>query len=323
MNRVTVLVAIGLLAGFAALGLLLPDWIVFLMTLALAKGLVVLSVVLLMYGGLVSFGQGLFFAAGAYAVGFAMKLWDIQEALVVTGLGMATSMAVAALAGLLIARYREIFFAMLSLAFSMILYGILLKATRITGGSDGMGIALPTILGFTPAEERLRLTLYAFTLVCTALMVYLVYRYLDSPLGYAVRAVRDNEVRVEYLGISVQRTVYLTYVLAGGLGGLGGALVALNVGHIDPNLAYWTTSGEFVFVALLGGTGSVFAPLVGSIVFEIVRTYAFKYSPYTWQMTLGVIMLAIILFMPGGLWTIYEASARRVRAWQLSSKPSA
>lgn len=323
MRRTAVLVAIGLLLGFAALGLVLPDWIVFLLTLALAKGLVVLSVVLLMYGGMVSFGQGLFFATGAYAVGFAMKLWGIQETLVVTGLGMAASMALAALAGLLIARYREIFFAMLSLAFSMILYGILLKATSITGGSDGMGIALPTILGFTPPSERLRLSLYLFTLVCTAVMVYLVYRYLDSPLGYAVRAVRDNEVRVEYLGISVQRTIYGTYVLAGGLGGLGGVLVALNVGHIDPNLAYWTTSGEFVFVALLGGTAGVFAPLVGSIVFEIVRTYAFKYSPYTWQMTLGVIMLAIILFMPGGLWTIYEASVRRVRAWQLSSKPSA
>lgn len=323
MNRVTVLVAVGLLAGFAALGFILPDWIVFLLTLALAKGLVVLSVVLLMYGGLVSFGQGLFFAAGAYAVGFAMKLWGIQEALVVTGLGVATSMAMAALVGLLTARYREIFFAMLSLAFSMILYGILLKATSITGGSDGMGITQPTILGFTPPAERLRLTLYAFTLVCTSVMIYLVYRYLDSPLGYAVRAVRDNEVRVEYLGISVQRTVYVTYVLASGLGGLGGVLVALNVGHIDPNLAYWTTSGEFVFVALLGGTASVFAPLVGSIVFEIVRTYAFKYSPYTWQMTLGVLMLAIILFMPGGLWTIYKASARRVRIWQLFSRPSA
>lgn len=316
-------ITVGLLLLFLGLGLVLPDWIVFLLTLALAKGLVVLSVVLLMSGGLVSFGQGLFFAAGAYAVGFAMKLWGIQEALVVTGLGMTTAMAVAALAGLLIARYREIFFAMLSLAFSMILYGILLKATSITGGSDGMGIATPTILGFTPPAERLRLTLYAFTLVCTAVMVYLVYRYLDSPLGYAVRAVRDNEVRVEYLGISVQRTIYVTYVLAGGLGGLGGVLVALNVGHIDPNLAYWTTSGEFVFVALLGGTASVFAPLVGSIVFESVRTYAFKYSPYTWQMTLGVIMLAIILFMPGGLWTIYEALARRVRVWRLSSKLSA
>lgn len=316
-------VTLGLLLLFLGLGLVLPEWIVFLLTLALAKGLVVLSVVLLMHAGLVSFGQGLFFAAGAYAVGFAMKAWGVREALAAAGLGVAAGMAVAALAGLLVARYREIFFAMLSLAFSMILYGVLVKAYWISGGTDGLRIASPTILGFAPPEERLRLALYAFTLLCAAVMVYLIYRYLDSPVGYTVRAIRDNEVRVEYLGISVWRTIYLTYLLAGALGGLGGVLVALNVGHIDPNLAYWTTSGEFVFVALLGGTASVFAPLGGAIIYELIRTYAAKYSPYTWQMILGVIMLAIILFMPGGLWTIYEASAWRIREWRLSLKRSA
>jgi branched-chain amino acid transport system permease protein len=186
-----------------------------------------------------------------------------------------------------------------------------------------MGIATPTLLGFTPPAERLRLALYVFTLICVAGVTYFVYRYADSPLGYAVRAVRDNEVRVEYLGLSAGRTIYLTYVLSGALGGLGGALVALNVGHIDPQMAYWTTSGEFVFVALLGGTASVFAPLAGSIVFELVRTYAFKYAPYTWQMTLGIIMLAIILFMPGGLWTLYEAVSRSVHRWRWSWRRSA
>jgi branched-chain amino acid transport system permease protein len=323
MNQRTVFVTTTLLGGFAALGFVLPAWIVFLLTVALAKGLAVLGVVLLMRAGLVSFGQSLFFATSAYAVGFAARLWGVREAVIVTGLGVAASLAVAALIGLLLARYREIFFAMLSLAFAMTLYGVLVKAYHITGGSDGMGIVTPTILGLGLSAERLRLALYVFTLGCTAMAVYLVSRYVNSPLGYAAQAVRDNEVRVEYLGISAQRVIYLTYLLAGGLGGLGGALVALNVGHIDPQLAYWTTSGEFVFVALLGGTASVFAPLAGSVVFELVRTYAFKYAPYTWQMTVGVAMLAIILFMPGGLWTVYEVLARNVRGWRLSWKPSA
>ncbi|MBI3988844.1 MAG: branched-chain amino acid ABC transporter permease [candidate division NC10 bacterium] len=321
--RLVLGVTLAMLLLFLGLGLVLPKWILFLLTLALAKGLVVLSVVLLMHAGLVSFGQGLFFATSAYTVGFAMKLLEIQEAVVLAGLGMATSIAVAALTGLLLARYREIFFAMLSLAISMILYGVLLKAYGITGGTDGMGIASPTILGLTPPPDRLRLAMYAFTLVTVTVMISFVHRYADSPLGYTVRAIRDNEVRLEYLGISVQRTIYLTYLLAGGLAGLGGVLVALNVGHIDPQLAYWTTSGEFVFVALLGGTGSVFAPLGGAIIFEFLRTYAFKYSPYTWQMTLGIIMLAIILFMPEGLWTISKVFARSPREWRLSWKRSA
>jgi branched-chain amino acid transport system permease protein len=112
----------------------------------------------------------------------------------------------------------------------------------------------------------------------------------------------------------------VTYVLAGGLAGAGGVLVALNVGHIEPQLAYWTTSGEFVFIALLGGTGNVLAALGGAVVYEFIRTYAFKYSPYTWQMALGAIMLALILFMPGGLWTIYSALEQRGRRWRLSWK---
>lgn len=311
---------LALLALFLGLGLVLPDWIVFVLALALAKGVVVLGVVLLMYAGLVSFGQGLFFAVSAYAAGFAMKLWGIQEAVVGIVLGVTASVLVAAVGGLLLARYREIFFAMLSLALSMILYGILIKAYWATGGSDGLGIAPPRILGFTLQGQTVRMALYGLTVISVAAAVYLAYRYAASPLGYAARAVRDNEVRVEYLGVSVARAVYLTYVLAGGLAGLGGVLVALNVGHIEPQLAYWTTSGEFVFIALLGGTGSVFAPLGGAIVYEFIRTYAFKYSPYTWQLTLGAIMLALILFMPGGLWTIYTAAERQGRRWQLSWK---
>ena len=99
------------------------------------------------------------------------------------------------------------------------------------------------------------------------------------------------------------------------LGGVGGALTAISVGHNAPDLAYWTASGEFVFVALLGGSGSVFAPFIGATVFELVRNYAFKVSPYTWQLLLGTVLLVIILFAPGGIWSLLERfAARRRRA---------
>jgi branched-chain amino acid transport system permease protein len=302
------------------LGVVLPEWIVFVLTLALAKGLVVLGVVLLMHAGLVSFGQGLFVAASAYGAGFAVKLGGVQDAGAAIAVGIATSLVVGAVSGLLLARYREIFFAMLTLALSMILYGLLIKAYWVTGGSDGLTIAPARVLGMTLGGARLRLALYALTVVLTVLAVSFARRYVRSPLGYVARAVRDNEVRVEYLGVSVARAVYLTYVLASGLAGVGGVLVALNVGHIEPQLSYWTTSGEFVFIALLGGTSSVLAPMGGAIVYEVVRTYAFKYSPYTWQLTLGAIMLGIILFMPGGLWTVATALGLRGRRWRLSWK---
>ncbi len=313
-----------ILAGvLIGLGWLLPGWSRFLLTLALARGLVVLGVALLMQAGLVSFGQGLFFAAGAYAVGFAMKYGGVRDAFLATALGALAGLGIAALTGLLLARYRGIFFAMLTLAFSMILYGILLKAYTITGGTDGLRIAPPAFLGHVLPEEHAGIGQYLYTLACAGVFLYLVFRYLESPLGYAVRAVRDNEVRVEYLGLSVSRVLYLTYLLVGVMSGVGGALSALSIGHIVPELAYWTTSGEFVFVALLGGTGSVFAPFIGSALFEFIRTYAYKYAPYTWQMLLGFIMLAIVLFMPGGIWSLSTSIPRRVFGWRWFWKPEA
>ncbi|MGH2699069.1 MAG: branched-chain amino acid ABC transporter permease [Actinomycetota bacterium] len=311
---------LGLLAGSGAAVLLalawfaMPGWLGFLMTVALAKGLVVLGVVLLMRGGLVSFGQGLFFAGGAYAAGFLINLWGVREALILILAGTLTGAALSLVTGLLIARYREIFFAMLTLAFSMTLWGVLLKAYEITGGSDGLRIGPPTFLGMEPRGASLRLANYYLTLACAASVAFLVYRFMESPLGHRMRAIRDNEIRVGYLGGSVKKAVLTTFVLAGALGGLGGVLQAMSVGQIDPTLAYWTTSGEFVFVALIGGGGSVIAPLVGAVAFEVIRAYALKYMPDMWQMTLGMVMLLIVLFLPSGLWGVYERAVGRARA---------
>lgn len=308
--------------AFAVAPLALPGWATFLLTLALAKSVVVLAIALLLRGGLVSFGHGLFFATGAYTVGMAAKWAGLREALLLTFLGILVSTAVAALLGLFIARYRGIFFAMLNMSVSMVVYALLLKLYWITGGTDGIGIRTPTILGMVPPRESLRLAIYYFTLVCTLPAFYAAHRFWISPPGFALRAVRDNEVRVEYLGVSVQRVIYTAYVLSGALAGLGGILTGFSVGHIVPDFAYWTTSGEFVFVAVLGGPASIPGPLVGSIAFEFLKSYAFKYAAFTWQMALGLIMLLIILFMPGGLWTLSTLAERAARRWRPSWKQS-
>jgi ABC-type branched-subunit amino acid transport system permease subunit len=310
----------GGLWALAAVGVLavagggLPRWLVFLLTLAFAKGVAVLSVVVLMRAGLVSFGQGLFFAAAAYAAGFAMRGWGLREALVLVPVGVAVAVLLGAVVGLLVARYRDIFFAMLTLAFSMVLYGVLIKAYTVTGGSDGIRIPTPSVLGISRAGDEARLLVYYLALACTAGSAWLVTRYAQAPAGYLAWAVRDNEVRVAYLGAPVNRIVYGAFLLASGLAGLGGVLTALNVGHVDPGLSYWTTSGELVFVAVLGGSGSVPGALAGAVVYEVLRSYAFKYAPYAWQMMLGAAMLVIILFLPGGLWSPVERWWRRQQA---------
>ena len=290
-------------AVLLVVGPFLPKWLSYIGTISLAYALVVAGTLVLMRAGLVSFGQGLYYCLGGYAAGAAGKYWGLTDAFLVLFLAVAVSAAVAALLGLLLARYREIFFAMFTMAFSMILYGLLSK-TQALGSTDGFNVAHATFLGFKPGAENVQAWLFALTVVLAMACAVGVHRYLRSGMGHAGDAIRENEIRVEYLGVSVYRVVYLKYVLAAALGGLGGGLTGLASGHVGPDMAYWTTSGEFVFVALLGGTSHVAAAFVASFLFELIKTYAFELSPYTWQMVLGVVLLAIILFLPKGLWSL-------------------
>jgi branched-chain amino acid transport system permease protein len=275
----------------------------FLLALALAKGLVVLGLLLLMRTGLVSFGQGLYFGLGAYSAALLAHRAGIADAALMIVAGPACAAAVAAVLGLLLARYREIFFAMLSLAFSMILYGLLVKSSAL-GSTDGFNLHAKTFAGIALAAGAERRVFFAVSVVTVLLVAWLMHFYLSSHWGRLSAAIRDNELRVEYLGASVVRVIYANYVIAAALAGLGGAFAALAVGHVDPETTYWTTSGEFVFIAILGGTGNVLAPFLSAALFEGLRTLANQYAPNVWQMSLGLAMLAIIMFLPGGLWTL-------------------
>ncbi|WP_417225669.1 branched-chain amino acid ABC transporter permease [Amphritea sp.] len=303
--RNSTLLVLGVSAAALAAGMFMPGWLTFLLTLALAKGLVVLGLLLLMKAGLVSFGQGLYYCLGAYCVGIAGEYLETQNALFLMIIAVIVCVALAAVIGLLLCRYRDIFFAMFSMAFSMILYGVLVKSSAF-GSSDGFNVKPPLLFGWTPTGESGPLMAYGLAVVAVTIVGVFVWNYLRSPMGYVGEAVRENEIRVEYLGASVKRIIYIKYLLAAGMAGLGGAITALAAGHIDPEMAYWTTSGEFVFIALMGGTGHVAGPVLGAVLFELIRTYAFQISPYTWQMILGIALLAIILYLPKGVWSLIE-----------------
>ncbi|MBL8671568.1 MAG: branched-chain amino acid ABC transporter permease [Alphaproteobacteria bacterium] len=317
MDR-TLLILLAVLAASLAGALAMPAWAVSLATMALAKALVVLGLVVLLRCGLVPFGQALFFALGAYGGGMALRKLGIADALLGVAIGTAVAGTVAFLLGFLMARYREIFFAMLSVAFSMIFYGALVKNEAL-GSTDGFNLPTPTFLGYAPKGEEMRRTLLAYTALVSVGLHALVHAYLASPLGRAATAIRDNEIRVEYLGASVQRLIHGKFVMAGALAGAGGILVGMATGHIDPEMSYWTTSGEFVFIAIMGGASSVVAAIAGSAVFEVVRTYALQYAPQAWQGVIGAVLLLIILFLPNGLWSLVER--RRKRAAGAAGEP--
>ena len=290
-------------------GPFLPDWIVSLATVSLANALVVLGLVVLWRAGLVSFGQALYYCIGAYTVALFARWSGFTDAIGLVLLGGIAAGIVAAIVGFLIARYREIFFAMLSLALSMILYGVLVK-TESLGSTDGFSVSVPTFLGFAPHGETLGRALYWLTLGTGALAALLLGVYFKSVAGALAAPIRDNEIRVEFLGVSVSGIVHMKVIIAGVLGGFGGALAALTVGHVDPNMAYWTTSGGFVFVTILAGAGSIAAAFVGSVVFEAVRSFAVDVMPGLWQMTLGSVLLVTILFLPEGLGSLFMRRKR-------------
>ena len=287
----------------------LPKWLTFAIMTSMSKALVVVGLIILMRAGLVSFGQGLYYCIGGYAAGAANQFWGVSDVFVLLALGVVASIVVAAILGLLLCRYREIFFAMFTLAFSMILYGVLAK-TPALGSTDGFNVNSTSVLGTALTPENAQDWIFAISILVSLVAAILVQLYLRSGMGFSGEAIRENEIRVEYLGISARRVVYVKYVLAGVLAALGGGLSAISSGHVDPQMAYWTTSGEFVFIAIMGGTAHVGAAFVGSLLFEMVRTYAFELSPYTWQMTLGIVLLVIIVFLPKGLWSLATAGRK-------------
>ena len=283
----------------------LPQWMMAFTTTAVAKGLVVLGLMVLWRAGLVSFGQALYYAVGGYTVGLLGVYAGITDMVAAVVLAAVAGGVVAALVGILLARYRDIFFAMLSLAFSMILYGLLVKS-EVLGSTDGIPLKRPTLFGL-PLEASTRLIVVYVVTMLTALVSGLFMRfYLNSTTGALLEPIRDNEIRVEYLGASVRGTIHGLLILAGILAGLGGALTGLAVGHIDPTMAYWTMSGSFVFATVLAGTGSVLAPFLGALLFEIIRVVALQYVPQYWQLILGTALLLIILYLPGGIWSLFE-----------------
>lgn len=287
--------AVLLLAGWIA-----PRWLTSLATLALANGLVSLGIMVMMRSGVVPFGQGLVFAAGGYAAALLFNKAGFTDMLLLAVMGGVAGALIAAPFAPLLARYRGIFFAMLTLALSMVLYGLLMK-TGTMGGSDGFNVGRATLFGRKAPDAQAHYLLWAVTATVTCVLAALVRVYCNSQRGLLSLGVRENELRVEYLGTSVANIVAWNYVIAAALGGVGGALAVLALGHIDPAFSYWTTSGEFVFVAILAGHHSVVAILASSFVLELVRSFSSSYFPNTWQLALGLFLLLVIRFLPDGL----------------------
>ncbi|CAB3858311.1 branched-chain amino acid ABC transporter permease [Achromobacter denitrificans] len=296
--KTTALASLPLLL-LAALPLIAPS-LRPLATMAMAISFCALGLLLLLRAGQVSFGHALYFACGAYATAFGARHAS-ADALAVIAMAVLSSAALGAVLGLILSRYRDIFYAMLNLAFSMVGFTLVLKLYDLTGGSDGMPVRIQSLAGVPLEVEVFGWALFYTALVMLALALLVVTRYLNSPPGQALAALKTNETRLEYLGISGRQVLYFGHVFSAALAGLGGAIAAMGTGHVTPDMAYWSRSAEFVFIAVLGGIGNVLGALLGAVSFEAVRSAASAYAANSWQLIMGMVLVAIVLFAPTGL----------------------
>ncbi len=301
------LLLIAFLFTFISFWFLLPDYAINTISLSFCNGLVILGLLLLMRAGLISFGHGMYYCLGGYAVAMTYNFLQIKEVFVLIAFSVLAGFIVSFFLGFFVRRFRGIFFAMLNLALSMILFGIIVKSISL-GSTDGFGIKELTYFNHAIEDEkRLNIFSYLLIVILTSLMMMIVMTFLKSPSGKILEAIRENEIRSSYLGISINKQIHKIYIFSSTLAALGGGLMVILIGHITPeDTAYWTRSGEFVFVAILSGSLNVFAPLIGSLFFEFIRSYALFYFPNTWQMIIGVVLILGILYLPEGIGSIFN-----------------
>ena len=260
---------------------------------------------LLRYTGLLSFGHGALFAIGAYAVGMTGEYFpDLYRIEILIPVALLSSLVVSAIFGFICVRHTRVFFSILALAVSMVIFALLIKLYDITGGSDGIHIGLPIMFGKSfEGMKRFEFLsgAYYYLLICVfAAATIIMFAIVNSPFGKALQCIRDNEVRAEMIGIRVRRYRLYAFILSGLFTGLGGAMWSFVNGHVTPEIAEWIFSGEIVYMTLLGGFMVFEGPIIGAILFTYLRLYAVTITQY-WMFLIGATLIILVLLLPEGI----------------------
>ncbi len=292
---------------FVGVSTALRDFIMFGMAYALLS----MSLNLLIgYTGLVSFGHAMFFALGAYSFGLAMQSGKFSIPLAF-GFAILFTGFVAIVIGAICVRLHEIYFAFLTLAFQMMIYNLILGWVPLTGGDQGLmgGIPRPVFLGIDLAD---RTQLYLFCTVCFLVCILILRQITVSPFGYTLRLIRDNQDRAAFLGIDVFRAKLVSFVISACIAAVGGILLTLFVSGAYPNFGFWTTSGEAIFMILMGGSKVFLGPMLGTVMLRVLNDVTVVYTSHT-ELVLGLVILFFVLGLRKGVLDIIaeKLEARR------------
>jgi branched-chain amino acid transport system permease protein len=311
--------AVAAVAGTAALALLpllAPPYYAGLLVPFFGYAIALLGFNLLFgYAGLLSFGHAMFLGFGAYGAAVAAGVLGVRSFEAVLVMATLAAMAAALPIGFLCVRHVGIFFGMLTLAFGMLFHSFLFKFYHLTGGDSGMRVPRMNILGLEfAAYNKIDFLAGPFYYYCLALLLIaglVMWRIVQSPFGLHLEAVRDNARKAEYLGVQVRRFRLAAFVISAGFGAVGGAILGFRVGLADPELVYWTQSGQLVFMAVLGGFGNFFGPILGALAFTLLQDELQSVTQY-WRFILGAILAVIVVGFPAGLAGLGEELARRM-----------
>lgn len=289
---------------FLALGVFLGEFWIKVATEAVIMVLFAASFALL-YGqtGLLSFGQGAYFAAGAY--GFALSVTKLDLAFpICIVIGVATAFVWALVTGYLCVRLAGIYFAIMTVVVSQSTFYLIFQWYGLTGGDNGIqGLTPPEIL----QEPR---AYYYFTLFVAGAAYFLYYRLVTSPFGLSLRSIRENTVRAGFVGINVRKHTLKVFVLAGMFAGLSGVLFAPFTRTVVPQMADWMASGKAVFMGILGGAAHLAGPLVGALVWIFLDAFVSGFTVH-WPLIIGLLVFLIVFFMPGGLMGLTSSMAAK------------
>lgn len=260
--------------------------------------------------GLLSFGHALFVALGGYTAAALTGRLGVRSLELVLLAAAAVATVVAVPVGLLCVRYVKIYFGMLTLAFGMLFYSFLYKFYTLTGGDEGMRVLRPTLLG-QPLEHLDKVAFligpfYYYALGVLVMAALVMRRLVTSPFGLSLRSIRENAAKAQSLGVSVPRHRLAAFVVAAIFGAIGGVLLVVPTGLADPLLAYWTHSGNLVFMLLLGGFEHFLGPVLGAVVFILLQDSVMSITPY-WRFVFGAILAVVVIFFPRGLMGLLDA----------------
>jgi branched-chain amino acid transport system permease protein len=262
---------------------------------------------LLGFTGVLSFGHAAYFGLGVYGVGLTIK-YLVPNTLIGMAVGVTVGTVAAAIIGALIVRLRGIYFAMVTIAFGQVFYFIAYRWNSVTGGDDGLSgwQRLPIDLGFTTVDilgnDK---AFYYLVLVSFAVAVAIMAALLRSPFGRTLLAIRENERRARFLGIPVDRHIWLSWVISCLFVSLAGTLYALLNNFADPHDLRWDQSGDFVIMAVLGGMRAFWGPLIGAAIFVVLQDYVSSETA-NWMSFIGLFFVLVVLFFPRGVLGIIQ-----------------